>query len=40
MRNTGLCMAYKMERLMEPGTWELQIYEKNAAIGGTWYENK
>ena len=25
---------------MEPGTWELALYEKNAAEGGTWYENK
>jgi hypothetical protein len=29
-----------MERQMEPGTWDLTLFEKNAAIGGTWYENK
>jgi cation diffusion facilitator CzcD-associated flavoprotein CzcO len=29
-----------MERQMEPGTWELTVFEKNAAEGGTWYENK
>ncbi|TVY25630.1 putative sterigmatocystin biosynthesis monooxygenase [Lachnellula hyalina] len=37
---SGLCLAYKMERQMQPGTWELTIYEKNPAEGGTWYENK
>ncbi|KAH8805254.1 hypothetical protein F5884DRAFT_823017 [Xylogone sp. PMI_703] len=37
---TGLALAFKMERQMGPGTWDLTLYEKNPAIGGTWYENK
>jgi len=37
---SGLCLAYKMERQMDPETWELALYEKNPAEGGTWFENK
>lgn len=36
---SGLCLAYKMERMMIPGTWELTLFEKNPHFGGTWYEN-
>ena len=36
---SGLCLAYKMERMLEPGSWELTLYEKNSQFGGTWYEN-
>jgi hypothetical protein len=34
----GLQLAYKAERLLE--NIELQIYEKNSDIGGTWLENR
>lgn len=37
--STGLCLAYKMERQMEPGSWDLTLYEKNVSLGGTWFEN-
>lgn len=37
---SGLCLAYKMERQMQPGSWELTLYDKNDEIGGTWLENK
>lgn len=36
---SGLCLAYKMEKLLRPGTWDLVLYEKNESLGGTWYEN-
>ncbi|KIW09237.1 uncharacterized protein PV09_00163 [Verruconis gallopava] len=36
---SGLCLAYKMEKMMVPGSWELTLYEKNKQFGGTWYEN-
>lgn len=36
---SGLCLAYKMERMLVPGSWELTLFEKNANFGGTWYEN-
>ena len=36
---SGLCLAYKMEKMLEPGSWELTLFEKNAQFGGTWYEN-
>ncbi|EPE24267.1 FAD/NAD(P)-binding protein [Glarea lozoyensis ATCC 20868] len=36
---SGLCLAYKMERMLEAGTWELTLFEKNPHFGGTWYEN-
>lgn len=35
---TGLEIAYKAERLLEKV--DLQIYEKNKNIGGTWLENR
>ena len=34
----GLQIAYKAERLLE--NIDLQIYEKNGDIGGTWLENR
>lgn len=36
---SGLCLAYKMERMLEPGSWELTLFDKNDHFGGTWYEN-
>jgi cation diffusion facilitator CzcD-associated flavoprotein CzcO len=36
---SGLCLAYKMERMLEAGSWELVLLEKNPHFGGTWYEN-
>lgn len=36
---TGLCLAYKMERMLVPGSWELTLFDKNPQFGGTWYEN-
>ncbi|KAF2790613.1 FAD/NAD(P)-binding domain-containing protein [Melanomma pulvis-pyrius CBS 109.77] len=36
---SGLCLAYKMERMLTPGSWELTLFEKNSQFGGTWYEN-
>lgn len=30
---SGLCMAYKMERMLEAGTWELTLFEKNKHFG-------
>jgi cation diffusion facilitator CzcD-associated flavoprotein CzcO len=36
---SGLCLAYKMERMLSPETWDLTLYEKNSQFGGTWYEN-
>ncbi|KAF5362008.1 hypothetical protein D9756_002403 [Leucocoprinus leucothites] len=35
---SGLMLAYKLQRSFE--NFELTIYEKNADIGGTWFENK
>lgn len=35
---TGLQLAYKAERALEQV--DLQIYEKNADVGGTWLENR
>ncbi|KAJ9646664.1 hypothetical protein H2204_000356 [Knufia peltigerae] len=35
---SGLCFAYKLKRSFQE--FSLQIYEKNPAISGTWYENK
>ncbi|KAH8898674.1 putative monooxygenase [Thozetella sp. PMI_491] len=34
---TGLDLAYKMERHLK--SFDLQIYEKNPELGGTWFEN-
>ncbi|KAF2708013.1 FAD/NAD(P)-binding domain-containing protein [Pleomassaria siparia CBS 279.74] len=36
---SGLCLAYKMEKMLTPGSWELTLFEKNEHFGGTWYEN-
>jgi cation diffusion facilitator CzcD-associated flavoprotein CzcO len=36
---SGLCLAYKMEKMLTPGSWELTLFEKNEQFGGTWYEN-
>ncbi|KAF2669324.1 FAD/NAD(P)-binding domain-containing protein [Microthyrium microscopicum] len=36
---SGLCLAYKLEKMLTPGSWELVLYEKNPQFGGTWYEN-
>lgn len=36
---TGLCCAYKMERMLEENSWELTLFEKNEHFGGTWFEN-
>jgi cation diffusion facilitator CzcD-associated flavoprotein CzcO len=36
---SGLCLAYKMEKMMVPGSFELTLFEKNPQFGGTWYEN-
>jgi len=36
---SGLCLAYKMEKMLTPATWELTLFEKNPQFGGTWYEN-
>lgn len=33
---SGLCLAYKMEKMLEPGSWELTLFEKNKHFGGTW----
>ncbi len=33
---SGLCLAYKMEKMLEAGSWELTLFEKNAHFGGTW----
>jgi hypothetical protein len=37
---SGLCTAYKMEKMLVPGSWELTLFEKNPQFGGTWYENR
>ncbi|KAL2436581.1 FAD-binding monooxygenase tazF [Exophiala dermatitidis] len=34
----GLLVAYKLKRNLK--LFDLAIYEKNAGIGGTWYENR
>lgn len=36
---SGLCLAYKMGKMLEPASWELTLFEKNPHFGGTWYEN-
>ncbi|KAL4963407.1 flavin-containing monooxygenase [Aspergillus stella-maris] len=36
---SGLCLAYKMGKMLEPDSWELTLFEKNPHFGGTWYEN-
>lgn len=37
---SGLCLAYKMGKMLEPGSWELTLFDKNAHFGGTWLENQ
>ncbi len=32
---SGLCLAYKMERMLEVGSWELTLFDKNPELGGT-----
>lgn len=32
----GLCLAYKMGKMLEPGSWDLVLYDKNPELGGTW----
>ena len=32
---SGLCLAYKMERMLEAGSWELTLFDKNPELGGT-----
>jgi ribulose 1,5-bisphosphate synthetase/thiazole synthase len=34
---SGLCLAYKMEKTLEAGSWELTLFDKNPQLGGTWY---
>ncbi|KAI0121200.1 4-hydroxyacetophenone monooxygenase [Xylariales sp. AK1849] len=36
---SGLCLAYKMEKMMVPGSWGLTLFDDNPQFGGTWYEN-
>ena len=36
---TGLCLAYKLNKNLEKGSFELTLFDKNAHFGGTWYEN-
>ncbi len=33
---SGLCLGYKMEKMLEAGSWELTLFEKNSHFGGTW----
>lgn len=35
---SGLLFAYKMQRHFT--NFELQVYEKNPEVSGTWYENR
>ena len=35
---SGLCFAYKLQRSFQ--NFSLTVYEKNAEVSGTWYENK
>ena len=36
---SGLCLAYKMEKMLISGSWELTLFDKNDHFGGTWLEN-
>jgi monoamine oxidase len=31
---SGLCLAYKMEKMLEPDSWTLTLFEKNPHFGG------
>jgi hypothetical protein len=33
---SGLCLAYKMEKILEADSWELTLFDKNPQLGGTW----
>lgn len=35
----GLLVAYKMKQMFGDN-YELVMYEKNTAVGGTWFENR
>jgi len=35
---SGLLLAYKLQRHFR--NYSLVVYEKNAEVSGTWYENK
>ena len=35
---SGLCFAYKIQRSFE--NFSLTVYEKNAEVSGTWFENR
>jgi cation diffusion facilitator CzcD-associated flavoprotein CzcO len=35
---SGLLMAYKLQKHFK--NYSLTVYEKNAEVSGTWYENK
>lgn len=35
---SGIAMAYKIQEFTE--NIELQVYERNDGIGGTWFENR
>lgn len=32
---SGLCLSYKMEKMLEAGSFELTLFEKNPRLGGT-----
>jgi hypothetical protein len=36
---SGLCLAYKMTKMLTPESWSLTLFEKTPHFGGTWYEN-
>lgn len=31
---SGLCLAYKMEKILEVDSWELTLFDKNPQLGG------
>lgn len=31
---SGLCLAYKMEKMLDAGSWELTLFDKNKHFGG------
>ncbi|KAM5342812.1 hypothetical protein ACJ41O_013778 [Fusarium nematophilum] len=37
---SGLCLAYKMNKMLEKDSFDLTLFEKNPHFGGTWYENR
>ncbi|KAJ3524735.1 hypothetical protein NM208_g11943 [Fusarium decemcellulare] len=36
---SGLCLAYKMNKMLEKDSFDLTLFDKNPHFGGTWYEN-